>query len=203
MKNGQDKYLRNRYLNLLSDRRSGDFLIFWSTTPVISQFFPWKRFRYSPFSTQRLCGKARNPHVPIQHYRCATEWHPSLQPCSFSYRLFDESQEHEPPPPSPIPAAGPLRLLLRPLPTPEQSPVHVIHDTLPSRCASGCATPMTAYPSAPVPTPMTIEPIIMVYPLRSGQFGALSSVSEVISSTFASKKTEDIWEAMIVWYLHP
>jgi len=48
---------------------------------------------------------------------------------------------------------------------------------------------MTAYPSAPVPTPMTIEPIIMVYPLRSGQVGALSSVSEVISSTFASKKT--------------
>jgi len=40
---------------------------------------------------------------------------------------------------------------------------------------------MTAYPSAPVPTPMTIEPIIMVYPLRSGQVGTLSSVSEVIS----------------------
>ena len=51
---------------------------------------------------------------------------------------------------------------------------------------------MTAYQSAPVPMPMTNEPIIMVYPLRSGQVGTLSSVSEVISSTFASKKTEDI-----------
>jgi len=67
------------------------------------------------------------------------------------------------------------------LPTPEQSPVHVIHDTLPSRCASGCATPITAYPSAPAPTPITNEPIIMVYPLRNGQVGALSPVSEVIS----------------------
>ena len=38
-----------------------------------------------------------------------------------------------------------------------------------------------AYPSTSVPTPITNEPIIMVYPLRSGQVGMLSSVSEVIS----------------------
>jgi len=111
----------------------------------------------------------------------ATERHPSNQLCSFSHRLFDESPEHEPPPPSPIPVAGPLRLLLRPLPTPEQSPVHVVHDFLPSRCASGYATPMTAYPSASAPTPITNEPIIMVYPLRNTQVSALSPVSEVVS----------------------
>lgn len=108
-----------------------------------------------------------------------TRHHPSTQPRSLSHRLFDESQEHEPPPPSPIPAAGPLRPLLRPLPTPEQSPAHVVHNILPFRCASlGCATLTTAYPSAPAPTN---EPIIMVYPLRNAQVGPLSPVSEVLS----------------------
>ncbi|KAL9712001.1 hypothetical protein Ac2012v2_005077 [Leucoagaricus gongylophorus] len=111
-----------------------------------------------------------------------TRHHPSTQPRSLSHRLFDESQEHEPPPPSPIPAAGPLRPLLRPLPTPEQSPAHVVHNILPFRCASlGCATLTTAYPSAPAPTPITNEPIIMVYPLRNAQVGPLSPVSEVLS----------------------
>jgi len=40
---------------------------------------------------------------------------------------------------------------------------------------------MTAYPSAPAPTPITNEPIIIVYPLRNAQVGALSPVSEAIS----------------------
>lgn len=108
--------------------------------------------------------------------------HDYYQSVKMPLLLFDESQEHEPPPPSPIPAAGPLRPLLRPLPTPEQSPAHVVHNILPFRCASsGCATLTTAYPSAPAPTPITNEPTIMVYPLRNAQVGPLSPVSEVLS----------------------
>jgi hypothetical protein len=77
--------------------------------------------------------------------------------------------------------AGPLRPFLRPLPSPDQSPTYVVCDTLPSRSASSCATPVTAYPRVPAPTPITNEPILMVYPLRNAPASALSPVSEVTS----------------------
>lgn len=93
-------------------------------------------------------------------------------------RLFDESREHEPPPPSPAPMAGPLRPLLRPLPTPEQSPTYVVHHILPSRSTSSCPTPITAYPRVPAPTPITNEPILMVLPMRGGPVSALSPVAD-------------------------
>ncbi|KAJ3574534.1 hypothetical protein NP233_g1699 [Leucocoprinus birnbaumii] len=102
-------------------------------------------------------------------------------PVRMPIMLFDESQEHEPPPPSPIPMAGPLRPLLRPMPSPEQSPAYVVRNSLESRCASGCATPLTSYPGVPAPTPITNEPIIMVYPLKSAPVSALSPLSEVAS----------------------
>ncbi|KXN85317.1 hypothetical protein AN958_11417 [Leucoagaricus sp. SymC.cos] len=95
--------------------------------------------------------------------------------------LFDESREHEPPPPSPAPMAGPLRPLLRPLPSPEQSPAYVVHDILPSRSASVCATPVTAYPGVPASTPITSELIIMVYSLRDASASRLPPVSEAPS----------------------
>lgn len=98
------------------------------------------------------------------------EWKLTFSPT----RLFDEAREHEPPPPSPAPMAGPLRPLLRPLPTPEQSPAYVVYNMLPSRAASGCATPVTAYPKVPAPTPITNEPIIMVLPIKSAPVSALS-----------------------------
>ncbi|KAF9447193.1 hypothetical protein P691DRAFT_760992 [Macrolepiota fuliginosa MF-IS2] len=94
-----------------------------------------------------------------------------------SILLFDESREHEPPPPSPAPMAGPLRPLLRPLPTPEQSPAYVVNHVLPSRSASVCPTPITAYPRVPAPTPITNEPTLMVLPMKGVPASALSPMS--------------------------
>jgi hypothetical protein len=77
--------------------------------------------------------------------------------------------------------AGPLRLLLRPLPTPEQSPSYVMPNLPSSGPASGCATPLTAYPRVPAPTPITNQPVIMVFPMKSAPVSALPPASEATS----------------------
>jgi hypothetical protein len=69
---------------------------------------------------------------------------------------------------------GPFRFLLRLLPSPEQSPAYVIRDSLPSTASSCCATPITAYPRVPAPTPTSNEPTFMVLPINSAPVSALT-----------------------------
>ncbi|TFK44856.1 hypothetical protein BDQ12DRAFT_717999 [Crucibulum laeve] len=61
----------------------------------------------------------------------------------------------------------PLRPLLRPLPTPEQSPAYVISRSF-SSGVSTYSSPLTAYPRVPASTPITAPPPAFLAPPRGG-----------------------------------
>jgi len=82
-KNGMQGYF-SIYCRLFPPGASSNSLRNLLESTLVAITISFKQARFSSISQDTST---------VRH--CTTEWHLSLEPCSFSYRLLDESQEHE------------------------------------------------------------------------------------------------------------